>query len=231
MKLALSLVLAALLMFACTPKKEEEVVADIVAAAPDMARLIFENDFVRAVEFSLQPGQALPMHQGGPRVVYSLSDYRIMWTEGPQSVEKEWLRGEAHWHEAIDHAVENIGDTEARYLVVTRHDAELPEAGEYDLDKDAAAADEAHSRMVFDNDHVRIIEVMIPAGEAQPLHHGLNRLIYSLSDYTIRYTSDRMAEKETAFAAGDAHWHGADEHAVANIGETDAHFLIFAFKK
>lgn len=231
MKLALSLVLAALLMFACTPKEKEEVVADIVAAAPDMAQLIFENDFVKAVEFSLQPGQALPLHKGGPRVVYSLSDYRIMWTEGSQSLEKEWLRGQAHWHEALDHAVENIGDTEARYLVVTRLDAELPETWEYDLDQDAASADEAHALMVFENDHVRVIEVKIPAGEAQPLHHGLNRLIYSLSDYAIKYTSDRTAEKEVSFAAGDAHWHGADEHAVANIGETDAHFLIFVLKK
>lgn len=230
MKIALSLALAALLMVACTPKKEEAV-ADIVAAAPKTDSLIFENDFVRAVEFKLQPGQALPLHKGGPRVVYALSDYRIMWTEGPQSLEKEWFRGQAHWHDAIDHAVENIGETEARYLVVTRHDAELPATGEYGLDKDAASADEAHSRMVFDNDHVRVIEVKIPAGEAQPSHHGLNRLIYSLSDYTIKYTSDRMAEKETAFAAGTAHWHGADEHAVANVGETDVHFLIFEFKK
>jgi quercetin dioxygenase-like cupin family protein len=230
MKLALTLVLTALLMFACTPKKEEPI-ADIVAAAPETAQLIFENDYVRAVEFKLQPGESLPLHKGGPRVVYALSDYRIMWTEGAQSLEKEWLRGQAHWHDAIDHAVENIGASEARYLVLTRHGAELPATGEYDLDKDAASAAEAHAQMVFDNEHVRVIEVKIPAGEAQPLHHGLNRLIYSLSDYAIKYTSDRMAEKEAAFAAGDAHWHGADEHAVANTGDTEAHFLIFEFKK
>ena len=46
----------------------------------------------------------------------------------------------------------------------------------------------------------------------------------------IRYTSDRLDRVEGSFAAGEAHWHEADEHAVVNTGTTEARFVIFQFK-
>jgi quercetin dioxygenase-like cupin family protein len=207
-----------------------EVVRDIVAAAPDMASVIFENQYVRAILFRLQPGDELPEHAGHPRAVYSLSDYRILWTEAGESSEKEWRAGQAHWHDAIRHAVSNIGESEALFLVVARKDAALPEVADLHAEHDAAAAEDGYGRLVFENEHVRITEVMLPPEAAQAEHHGLNRLVYSLSDYSIRYTSDRFDTVERTFARGDAHWHEADEHAVENIGTTEARFVIFQFK-
>lgn len=127
--------------------------------------------------------------------------------------------------------MENIGDTDASYLVVTRKDMALPTTEGYEVSKDASMLDMDHSENIFENDYVRIIEVNIPVGEGQPMHQGVNRLIYSLTPYTIKYTSDKMETKESTMEAGDAHWHTADEHAVENIGETDAHYVIFEFKK
>jgi quercetin dioxygenase-like cupin family protein len=209
---------------------EAEVVTDIVAAAPDMTSVIFENDYVRAILFRLQPGDELPEHASHGRAVYSLSDYRILWTEEGESSEKEWRAGQAHWHDALDHAVSNIGESEAVFLVVARKDAALPEVAELDAHHDAAGVEEGHGRLAFENEHVRITEVTLPPGAAQAEHHGLNRLVYSLSDYSTRYTSDRLDDVEGSFAAGEAHWHEADEHAVENIGTTEARFVIFQFK-
>lgn len=219
------------LLSGCAERPPEVVaVEDIVAEAPELAQVVFENDFVRAVRFQLEPGDELPLHVGGPRVVYSLSDYRILFTEGEESVEKEWQAGEAHWHDAVDHAVENIGETEALFLVVTRTPVQLPGAAPYESDQDAAAADPSHAQVVFENDYVRVTKVTLAPGAEQPLHHGLNRLVYSLTSYQISYTSDQVEDVERAFNQGDAHWHGADEHAVTNIGETEARFVVFQFK-
>jgi len=220
-----------LLTLNCGSEKNVEVVEDIVQAVPEKAKLIFENDYVKAVLFDLKPGDKLPMHTGGPRIIYSLSDYKIKWSEGGQESEKEWKMEEAHWHEAVNHAVENTGETDAKYLVVTRKGAALPAAEGYDLAKDASQLDMDHAGAVFENDHVRLIEVQLQMAEKQPIHHGLPRLIYALTPYTIKYTSDQMEEKETVLEAGTAHWHTADEHSVENIGETLAHYLIFEFKK
>lgn len=225
------LALTGLFLVTACAQEEVEVVEDVLKAAPDKASTVFANDFVRLDMFTLEPGEVLPLHKGGPRAVYALSDYTIKWTEGDRVSEKTWRRGDAHWHDAVAHAVDNIGDSDATYLTVTRKETVLPASSGYDTAQDAGELDKTHADVTFVNDHVRIIEVELSPGESQPVHHGINRLIYSLSDYRIRYTSDQADTKEMTMAKGEAHWHGADEHAVENIGETPARYVIFEFLK
>jgi len=208
-----------------------EPVEDILAASPELSALVFENEYVRVVEFALGPGDELPLHHGAKRVIYALSDYTIEWLEGDAPpATKEWTRGEVHFHDAMTHSARNTGSTEARYLVVSRKPTPLPIIEAYDVEADAAESDADHSKAVFENDQVKVIEVRIAPGEKQPAHHGLNRVIYALSDYTITYTSDRTGTEESVVKTGEAHWHESDEHAVENTGETEAHYLIFAWK-
>ena len=207
--------------------QQQEKVAEEVATIETVQ---FENNYVKLTEFKLKPGDKLPSHEGGPRVVYAFSDYKIKWTEGDQVSEKEWTKGDVHWHDAIEHAVENIGNTDANYIVVTRKEKALPETGDYDIANDASQQDSEHSKVIFENDYVRLIEVKLAVGDSQPMHHGVNRLIYSLTSYQIQYTSDQMDTKSSKIEAGEIHWHTADKHAVENNGETTAHYLIFEFK-
>ena len=214
------------------PATTQEPATDSASESSNTPKaMIFENDYVKVMEIDLKPGEELPLHKGDPRAVYSLSDYKIRWTEGGETSEKEWKEGDAHWHDAIEHAVENIGDNDARFLVVARREKELPETGDYDISQDASVKDSEHSKLVFENEHVRVIKTVIPPQTSQVTHQGVNRLVYALSDYEIKYTSDTAGTKQTKLAAGSAHWHEADEHSVENVGATPAEFLIFAFKK
>ncbi len=212
-------------------QQQGKVIEEIVAIYPANTTVKIENDYIKVVEFIIKPGDKLPLHKGGPRAIYSLSDYKLKWTEGDQETEKEWTKGHAHWHNAIEHAAENIGDTDANYLVVTRKEMALPQTDDYDIAQDASQLDSDHANIIFENENVRIIEVNLAAGESQTMHHGINRLIYSLTSYQIEFISDKMETMETKMEAGDTHWHTADKHAVENIGETLAHYLIFEFKK
>jgi len=218
------------LILSCT-KQKQEVIEDITVIYPDNAKVIFDNDYVKAIEFMLKPGDSLPLHKGDPRAIFALSDYKIKWTEDNETSEKEWTKGDVHWHNALEHAIENTGDTEANFLVVARKQASLPETGEYEISHDASEIDTDFSKIAFENEYVRIIETNIPPQAAQSKHHGINRLIYALTDYHIQYTSDKSETKNTQFVAGNAHWHGADEHTVENIGTSPAQYIIFAFKK
>ncbi len=215
----------------CEKAEKNEIVKDIVKAAPENTKLIFENNYVKVIEFYLKPGEKLPMHEGGKRIIYALTDYTIKWIEEDQISTKEWTRRDIHWHEAIAHAVENIGETDAKFVVFTRKESELAPTEGYDVSKNAAECDSAHSKIIFHNEEVCVVEVNVPPGEQQQMHHGINRLIYSLDPYEIRYTSDKMGVKEAEFHAGDVHWHGADEHAIENIGNTPASYLIIEFLK
>lgn len=212
-------------------QQQQKTANDIVAEYPDNAKVVFENKYVQVVKFTLEPGDKLPLHKGGKRVVYALSDYKVKWTEGDETSEKEWQKGNVHWHDAVPHAIENIGKTDADYLVVTRKDTALPETDEYDLSRDASQLDSEHSKIIFDNDHVRVIDVKLGSGESQPKHEGIYRLIYSLSDYKIEYTYNETNSVETDMEKGYVHWHAPDKHSVKNIGDSPVHYLIFAFKK
>lgn len=212
-------------------QQQKKVIEEIVATNPTNTTVKIENDYIKVVEFIIKPGDKLPLHKGGPRAVYSLSDYKLKWAEGDQETEKEWTKGHTHWHNAIEHAAENIGDTDANYLVVTRKEMTLPQTDDYDIAQDASQHDSDHANIIFENEHVRIIEVKLATGESQAMHHGINRLVYSLTSYQIEFKSDKMETVETKVEAGDTHWHTADKHAVENIGETLAHYLIFAFKQ
>ena len=233
------LILIPSLLVACGGPDEQElpppsataVEEDIAAAATDQVSVLFENDFVRVMNFTLEPGEALPMHAGRPRVVYSLADYRLRFTEGSTTEEVAWEEGDVHWHGPDEHAVENTGTTTARFLVVARTDTRLAGESPGPDPEDAAVADPVHAEVLLDTDDVRVVRVTLTPGEAQPAHQGLPRLVYSLTSYTIRYTEPGAEPLEQSFQPGDAHWHEAGEHAVENTGATEARFVVFQFRR
>jgi hypothetical protein len=62
------------------------------------------------------------------------------------------------------------------------------------------------------------------------MHAGINRIIYSLSDYDIKYDSGKDGSRNETFNQGDVHWHDACRHALENTGQTEAKFLVVGFK-
>ncbi len=224
----------------CAPATEEaettgEEVAEelpaggVAEAVPEPGRLVFDNDYVRVIEFSLQPGQEIPRHPGLKRVAYSLSDYRLDWTEAGTTTAVEWSAGEAHWHDALEHAAKNAGETEARYLTVGRKAAALPEPLVSEGPALPAVQPEG-VRIVLDTDDVEVLEVTLSPGARQPVHSGRHRFVYSLSDYTLDFTCGGESAK-TSFSAGDGHWHEAGEHCAENVGETTARYVVFGLKR
>jgi hypothetical protein len=48
--------LTAILLIISCGEKQQKVIDDITASNPDNAKVILDNDYVRAVEFMLKPG-------------------------------------------------------------------------------------------------------------------------------------------------------------------------------
>ena len=167
---------------------------------------------------------------GGPRLVYALSNYSILWKESGKETEREWSPGEVHWHEAVPHEILNVGTTEARYLVVTRLSVPLPE-GAADVVEDVADAAPKHGKVVFANDFMRLVQVTLPAGGSIPMHDGRPRAIYAMTDYTLEFEEEGGEKSVTEFVSGEAVFHPRGRHAVANTGDTDARYLVFGLKK
>lgn len=87
----------------------------ILKAAPDSAKVIFENESVRVIEITMRKGQTIPMHSHDKGLSYSLNAGRIRSVnEAGDSMVAKVKKGDVSWSDVDGtetHAVENLGDT------------------------------------------------------------------------------------------------------------------------
>jgi hypothetical protein len=195
-------------------------------------KILFENDYTVVSKVSLTPGEYLGTHDGENRLIYSLSDYTIDWEENGKNLgAKSWKKGDMHYHEGGSHAAANNGSTVAEWLVFTKKTTELPECDDTDSTNDVTVVAPEFSTVVFENDMFKATKVVLPKGETIASHSGINRIIYSLTDYSLNYNSDVEGESDNTFKTGDIHWHEACMHSLENSGETNAEFLVINYKR
>lgn len=221
--LAALLALAVMMSVACGPAEEAVVVDDIVAAAPDNAELLFENEYVAVMKFTLPPQAKLPLHEGRPRLVYSLSDYKLQYQpQGGTPEMKNFRTGDVHWHGPDTHAVANIGPITAEYLTVIRKNAN-PTPG---VTSDLAQLAPDKAKVIFENQNAKVIEVSLEPGDKQPEHTAAGRLVYSLTPAKIRFTQGGETA-EVEHVAGDIHYHEGGAHSVENLSDQPIKYLVF----
>jgi hypothetical protein len=192
---------------------------------------LFENDYISVYKIKLAPGALLPTHDGGNRLIYSLSDYSIDWTEQGEAMgTKSWKAGDVHYHHAGSHAAKNNGTTPAEWLVFARKDAELPDCESNTMEEDVSSVAPEYAQTRYNDQGFKATLVSLPGGALIPAHSGVNRVIYSLSDYQVQYWTEQEDWSEKRFAEGDVHWHEACQHSLRNMDEaqTNAEFLIVA---
>lgn len=238
-----SLASATLALAACNdasaPQKETGTLQDVetttqetIVAPEDVMTPVLENKFVRVLKFDIAPGVTLAEHEGHGRLVYSLTEYTLKWLEeGHPETTKSWKPGDIHAHKALRHGLTNVGETPAKFIVIERTDAVLPDNTQAPADTDAAGLDHDHANALFDNDTFRVVKVTLAPGESQPAHDGGWRVIYSLTDYTIEWHEDEAAPVQKSWMEGQAHWHHPSSHSAKNIGETTAEWLVVTLKK
>ena len=93
---------------------------DAVAAAPNLFKVLIDNEHVRVLEYRLAPGEKDAPHTHPPKVSYILSGgrLRIYPAEGAP-FDSDEITGAASWDGARGwHYVENIGETPVSILLV-----------------------------------------------------------------------------------------------------------------
>jgi beta-alanine degradation protein BauB len=100
---------------------------DPVATNPEHYKVVFENERVRVLEYSDQPGDKTTPHRHPDSVMYTLSSFqrRLVLDDVQREVELE--AGLVAWLPAQEHHGENIGTTPTSVLFVElKEDAGLP---------------------------------------------------------------------------------------------------------
>jgi quercetin dioxygenase-like cupin family protein len=85
--------------------------------APDVYKVVFENDRVRMLEARMPVGGHTEMHSHPDYLAYPLQDGKVKFTTpSGETADVEVKAGEAMWRDAEEHATDNIGDTEVHVL-------------------------------------------------------------------------------------------------------------------
>ena len=92
---------------------------DPIKVAGHVYKVVLENDRVRVLEASMKPGDKTPMHSHPDLVAVAVRGGRVRFTAPDgQSTEAEVPDGQPMFFEATEHTTENIGTTDAHFLLV-----------------------------------------------------------------------------------------------------------------
>ena len=107
------------LMFSMWPPTNAWAQQDPLKLYPENYRVIVGNDRVRVLDFQLKKGAKENSHMHPAHVVYVLSGFKIRFTfpDGKTAI-RETKTGDVLYSEAVTHASENIGATDAHGILV-----------------------------------------------------------------------------------------------------------------
>jgi quercetin dioxygenase-like cupin family protein len=94
---------------------------------------------------------------------------------------------------------------------------------------DPVVTNPKHYKVVFENDHVRVLDYTDQPGDKTTLHEHPDSVMYTLSSFRRRlYSGDTQRDLEVN--AGMTSWLPAQQHSGHNIGETPTHVLFVELK-
>lgn len=111
---------ALLASFASGLASRAAVTQDAAQLAPQMYKVILDNDKVRVTDYHIQPGDKEPMHSHPTGVVvYYFTDakMRVTFPDGKTATGSN-KAGDVLWRDPVTHSAQNVGDSEVRSLLV-----------------------------------------------------------------------------------------------------------------
>jgi quercetin dioxygenase-like cupin family protein len=97
------------------------------------------------------------------------------------------------------------------------------------MDLDPALSNAQYYKVVFENDHVRVLEYTDSPGDRTTPHAHPDSVMYTLSSFRRRlHQGDQHRDVE--IQAGTTGWLPAQQHAGENIGDTPTHVLFVELK-
>jgi pimeloyl-ACP methyl ester carboxylesterase len=85
-------------------------------------------------------------------------------------------------------------------------------------------------KIVFENDHVRVVEALLKPGDRTPQHSHPSRVVYTLSDHSaiFRFPDGRVVNSQSK--VGEVFWREPLTHSEENDGKTDSRAVLIELK-
>jgi quercetin dioxygenase-like cupin family protein len=214
---------------------------DPVVVNPKLVKVEFENDQVRILRMRYGPHERLEMHSHPAKAEVQVTDgvVRIFTPDG-KSRDDPGSAGQFFWLEPTTHAVENLGNTPLEIIEIEMKKAVAPSvpiaapqhAARSALEKESIPVqDEPHHHWKFENQYVRVLDVVLVSGESTLFHtHSHDSIAVRLNEAMVqRQNLGKDWEPVSKIIPGDANYiEGATTpytHRVKNVGTTTFHVI------
>jgi len=155
---------------------------DPVSVDPSDVKVAFENEQIRVLHARYAPHQKIAMHSHPSRVVVCITEMHVLTTlANGQTQELRCKPGDSRWSEPVAHAVENLEEIPFEVVEVELKNAAAaavpvpaPGGTAAALTEPVPVDKEPHHHFVFQNQYVRVLDVLFPAGEASLFHTHSN---------------------------------------------------------
>jgi quercetin dioxygenase-like cupin family protein len=158
------------------------VAQDPVSIDPADVKVAFENEQIRVLHTRYAPHQKIATHSHPSRVIVYITDTHALVTSASGATQElRYKAGDSRWSEPATHSVENLEDTEFEIVEVELKSAAAaavlvpsPASSSTGLTEPVPVDKEPHHHFVFQNQYVRVLDVLFPAGEACLFHTHSN---------------------------------------------------------
>jgi beta-alanine degradation protein BauB len=155
---------------------------DPVSIDPGDVKIVFENDQIRVLHARYAQHQKLAMHSHPSRVIVYVTNMHALVTSSTGATQElRYQAGDARWSEPVTHSVENLEDTpfeiveiELKNAAVAAVPVPLLAASATGLTEPVPVEKEPHHHVVFQNQYVRVLNVLFPVGETSLFHTHSN---------------------------------------------------------
>jgi quercetin dioxygenase-like cupin family protein len=167
-------------------------------------KIEFENDQIKVIRGFLAPHQKTPLHSHPYRFGVTLTKNDLMITQDGKTGPSKKDAQQIFWSEPVTHEVENVSNAQMENIEIEFKKDKGPGAevkkdwgkstAQGTADDPVPVEQEPHHRVVFENQYVRVLDVVLKPGETTLFHK------HSLDNVPIILTG---ADNRTQFAGND----------------------------
>lgn len=209
-----------------------EEVARAEAAAPGHYSVEYENDAVRLLRVSYEPGErsALHVHPAHCAVALGPSTWRMTPREG-EALELAMEAGQVTCVEAGSHRMENTGTEVAEAVLVEFEPGATAGSDALPDHPDAVSADPDHYTIEHENDVARLLRIRYGPGETSVMHqHPANCAIFLHDQPTAMEMPGGEVVENDAVESGHVACGEAGAHLPTNRGEERLELILVELK-
>jgi len=220
-----------LLIISCSGSKEKLLLPEEVS--PDVYKVLLDNEDVKVLEVTFEPGQSDNMHDHYPVTFYLLQGGKAQVTLPDGTVnEGEFPTGfTGHNTEKIRHQVKNIGENTIKILLVERKKSHPTSGTKEKLILPEEVSPDVY-QVVLENDDVKVLNVTFAPGQGDNVHeHGVITY-YGIKGGELQNTLPDGTVKEMEVPDGFVgHGNNIVKHQMENVGDDTVKVIIVEHKK